>query len=155
MECAYNSQNSMSGHDQLTCRTSIVGGIAGNSKTIERHVMKSDQSSDNGAQHSANNSDNNSAENNASQRAPRFLEGNRQVSLAALREHIEAQFIEETRERPDILVDAEEASRRELIHDIVDYVLATSSLSLSRADKLTLLDTSYHDLFGFGTLDSY
>src|SRR5258708_23083566 len=75
--------------------------------------------------------------------------------MAAVGEQIEVQFIEETRELSDILVNADEKARRELIHDIVDYVLATSSISLSRADKLILLDTAYHDLFGLGALDSF
>src|SRR5260221_12608038 len=110
--------------------------------------MKSDQSSDNGA-----NTDPNG--NHPRQPTPQFLAGNRQVSMAALREQIEVQFIEETGERSDIFVNADEKARRELIHDMVDYVLATSSISLSRADKLVLLDTAYHDLFGLGSLDSF
>src|SRR5258708_24754245 len=41
------------------------------------------------------------------------------------------------------------------MHDIVDYVMATSSISLSRAEKLAMVDSAYHDLFGLGSLDAF
>ncbi len=86
-------------------------------------------------------------------RVPQFLSGH-QISLAALRERVEAQFIAETAARPDILREADEAARRDLIRDVLDYVLATDSINLSRADRLVALDITYHDLFDFGPLYS-
>src|SRR5215475_6425966 len=71
---------------------------------------------------------------------PRFLFGNRQVSLAALREKIETQFIAETETRPDLLIEVDEAARRNLIREVVDYVLAVESITLSRAERLSILE---------------
>jgi pilus assembly protein CpaF len=86
-------------------------------------------------------------------RGPQFLSGS-QISLAALRERVEAQFIAETASRPDILLGTNATVRHELIRDNLDYVLATESISLSRADRLLALDVIYHDLFDFGPLYS-
>src|SRR5437868_1886050 len=88
-------------------------------------------------------------------RLPHFLPGNRLVSLAALRERIEVQFISETGMRPDLLLDADEAARRDMIRDVVDYVLATETVTLTRQDRLAILDIVYRDLFSFGPLDTY
>ncbi len=91
-----------------------------------------------------------------SRRVPRFLPGSRQISLAALQERIEEEFMAETDSRPDILLEAaDEAARRNLIRDVIDYVLAVDGLTLSRADRFALLDLAYRDLFSFGPLDDY
>ncbi len=88
-------------------------------------------------------------------RVPQFLPGNPHVSLAALRERIEVQFISETANRPDILRSLDDEARREIVRDIVDYVLATETIRVSRADHLLILDVAYRDLFAFGPLDDY
>jgi len=88
-------------------------------------------------------------------RVPQFLPGNPHVSLAALRERIEYQFVAESANRPNILRDLDAGTRHEIVRDIVDYVLATESVSVSRADRLLILDVAYRDLFGFGPLDAY
>jgi type IV secretory pathway ATPase VirB11/archaellum biosynthesis ATPase len=89
-------------------------------------------------------------------RTPRFLAGNRQVSLAALQERIEDEFMAETASRADILLEAaDEAARHNLIREVVDYVLAVDGLNLSRADRSTVLELVYRDLFSFGPLDDY
>src|SRR5258708_23323037 len=69
---------------------------------------------------------------------PNFLSGSRQISLAALRERIEAEFIAETVSRPD-LISQTDAARRDLVRDVIDYVLATETSSLSRAERLSRL----------------
>src|SRR5712691_2098556 len=86
---------------------------------------------------------------------PQFLSGNRQVSLAALREKIETQFIAETETRPDLLIEADEAARRNLIREVVDYVLAVESITLSRAERLSILGIIWQDLFELGPLAPY
>jgi Flp pilus assembly CpaF family ATPase len=89
-------------------------------------------------------------------RIPRFLAGNRQVSLAALQERIEEEFIAETESRPDIFLEAvDESARRNLIREVIDYVLAVDGLTLSRADKSNLLELVYREMFSFGPLDDY
>ncbi len=89
-------------------------------------------------------------------RGPQFLPGSRQISLAALRERIEEEFIAETAARPDILLDANTApTRRDLIREVADYVLAVEGINIARADRLSLLDTLYADLFSLGPLDSF
>jgi type IV secretory pathway ATPase VirB11/archaellum biosynthesis ATPase len=91
----------------------------------------------------------------ASDRMPRFVAGGR-VSLAALREQIEDQFVAETASRSDILLDAsDESARRDLVREVADYVLAVEGIRLARADRLALLDILYTDLFHFGPLAAY
>jgi pilus assembly protein CpaF len=90
-----------------------------------------------------------------SRSTPQFL-GGRQVTLAALRERIEDEFIAETSTRPDILLEAkDEAARRDLIREVADYVLATDGLNLTRPERSLVLDAVYRDLFSFGPLDTY
>src|SRR5262249_23918919 len=89
------------------------------------------------------------------ERLPQFLAGNRQISLAALRERIETEFIAETASRPDLVSESDEAARRELVRDVIDYVLATETISLSRAERLQVLEIVYEDLFHFGPLALY
>ncbi len=89
------------------------------------------------------------------ERMPRFVAGGR-VSLAALREQIEDQFVAETASRSDILLDtSDESARRDLIREVADYVLAVEGIRLARADRLALLDILYTDLFRFGPLAAY
>src|SRR5436309_14964206 len=56
--------------------------------------------------HMANDNDDNDHDESPPSRIPRFLPGNRQVSLAALQERIEEEFVAETTSRPDILLEA-------------------------------------------------
>lgn len=86
---------------------------------------------------------------------PRFLAGSGRVTLAALRERVELQFSAETAARPDILQAMDEPARRDLIRELVDYVLTMEAITLSRADRLSVLDTLYKDLFSLGPLDVY
>ncbi len=86
--------------------------------------------------------------------APQFLSG--RVSLAALRERVEEEFIAETASRVDILADASSAAaQRGLVREVMDYVLAVEGISLSRSDRLAVLDIVYRDLFNFGPLETY
>src|SRR5260221_14168254 len=78
-------------------------------------------------------------------RVPQFLSGH-QISLAALREMVEAQFIAETAARPDILREPDEAARLDLIRDVMDYVLPTDSINLWSSVRLCPLDITYLDL---------
>jgi pilus assembly protein CpaF len=103
----------------------------------------------------SNNSSNNGDNPEQFRSTPQFL-GGRQVTLAALRERIEDEFIAETSARPDILLDAkDEAARRDLIREVADYVLAIDGLNLTRAERSLVLDEVYRDLFSFGPLDIY
>lgn len=89
-------------------------------------------------------------------RTPQFIPGSRPISLAALRERIEEEFIAETATRTDILLDANtEPTRRDLIREVADYVLAVEGINMARADRLALLDRLYADLFSLGPLDSF
>jgi type IV secretory pathway ATPase VirB11/archaellum biosynthesis ATPase len=89
-------------------------------------------------------------------RAPRFLAGSRQISLAALQERIEEEFIAGTVSRPDILLEAaDEPARRELVREVVDYVLAVEGIKLARSERLAVLDLVYRELFSFGPLDAF
>lgn len=87
------------------------------------------------------------------QPAPRLLAGSRAVSLAGLLELIEKQFNAETGTRPDLL-QADEAERRTLLREVIDYVLAVESIRLPRADRMAVIEAAYRDLFHFGPLDS-
>ncbi len=81
--------------------------------------------------------------------------GYTKFSLAALQERIEAQFEEEMAQRSDLLLEArDEASRRRLVSEVGDYVLATESIRLAAAEKETLFKAVYSNLFGFGPLDA-
>ena len=85
-----------------------------------------------------------------------FTSGGRQYSLEALVEKIEYEFALEVRNHPDLLNEASEpAARRDLIRDVLDYVLATESILINRPDRLVLLNTVYNNLFGFGPLHAY
>jgi type IV secretory pathway ATPase VirB11/archaellum biosynthesis ATPase len=86
--------------------------------------------------------------------SPKFVRGDRFVSLAGLREHIEAQFIAETGWRADLLFQTTEADRRDLIRDITDYVLATETVSLTRAERSAVQDEVYGNLFLMGPLSA-
>src|SRR5215471_19640751 len=105
--------------------------------------------------HNGNAGDGADDEPRAPDRLPQFLAGNRQISLAALRERIETEFIVETASRPDLISQTDEAARRELVRDVIDYVLATETISLSRAERLQVLEIVYEDLFHFGPLAPY
>jgi len=86
---------------------------------------------------------------------PKFLSASRQISLAALRERIEAEFIAETVSRPDLVWQTDDSARRDLVRDVIDYVLATETISLSRAERLSILEIVYVDMFHFGPLAPY
>ncbi len=91
------------------------------------------------------------------QAEPKIIKGRpgyASFSLAALRERIEAQFEEEIARRTDILLEAQgEESRRQLIREAGEYVLAIESVPLTQAEKDALFDSVYRDMFTFGPLD--
>jgi pilus assembly protein CpaF len=89
------------------------------------------------------------------QTTPQFLGGGRQVSVAALKERIESEFVAETSSRADLLVESNDSSRRDMIRDVTDYVLAVDGLNLSRSERVLIQDLVYRDLFGFGPLAAY
>src|SRR4051794_6792382 len=79
--------------------------------------------------------------------SPQFLSGNRAISLAALRERMGEEFLAEPASRPDILLEnADEAARRDLIREVIDYVLAIESVTLSRLERAEIQDLIYRDL---------
>lgn len=87
---------------------------------------------------------------------PQFLtSGSGRVSLAALLEQVESQFLAEVANRADILLHADDQARHTMIREVVDYVLAIETISLSRSDRLLVQDIAYRDMFGFGPLYDY
>ncbi len=91
----------------------------------------------------------------SSQPDPKFLTENARVTMAALRERVELQFSAETAARADIIRDLDEAGRHDLIRELVDYVLTVEAITLSRGERLIVLNTLYKDLFSLGPLDPY
>ncbi|MBX3083620.1 MAG: Flp pilus assembly complex ATPase component TadA [Anaerolineae bacterium] len=83
--------------------------------------------------------------------APQFLHGNRLFSHDALREKIDAQFYAEN-EGISPLYTADEPTQREALRDVVDYVLATEAISLTRQERARLQDELFRDLLGGGPL---
>jgi len=82
--------------------------------------------------------------------------GRPRYSLEALRERIEQEFQDETASRADILLDLDtEDKRRDMLREVIDYLLAVESITLSGTEKAALLDKTYRNLFSFGPLDSY
>jgi type IV secretory pathway ATPase VirB11/archaellum biosynthesis ATPase len=82
--------------------------------------------------------------------------GRPSYSLEALREQIERQFQEETAHRADILLDLDtESKRRDMLREVMDYVIGLQAVTLSAQDKSTLLDKAYNNLFSFGPLDAF
>jgi type IV secretory pathway ATPase VirB11/archaellum biosynthesis ATPase len=82
---------------------------------------------------------------------PQFLQGNRYVSHDALREKIEAQFYAEN-EGSSALYTADKPTQQESLRDVVDYVLATEAISLTRAERARLQEDLFRDLIGVGPL---
>jgi pilus assembly protein CpaF len=87
------------------------------------------------------------------QNDPTFLPGSR-ASLAALIEQVEIEFLAETEGRADLL-GGDETTRKALINDVMEYLLATESIMLSRPERMTLVETVFRDLFEFGPLAPY
>lgn len=84
------------------------------------------------------------------------LTSGHRISFQALREKVEAQFEIENAGRVDIFQSVRTLEeRRSLLVESVDYVLASESLFLPRAEKQRLLDAVYASMFGFGPLDPY
>jgi pilus assembly protein CpaF len=82
--------------------------------------------------------------------------GRPSFSIEALRERVERQFQEETAHRADILLDLDTPEkRRDLLVDVLDYVLGVEAVTISERDRRTLLDKAYRNLFSFGPLDDY
>ena len=82
--------------------------------------------------------------------------GRPSFSIEALRERVERQFQEETAHRTDILLDLDTPSkRRDLLVDVLDYVLGVEAVTISERDRRTLIDKAYRNLFSFGPLDDY
>ncbi len=77
------------------------------------------------------------------------------ISLAALGERVAAQFRAETEHRADILLElATEASRRALLSEVAEFVLALDAVTLTREQRAAVIDHAYRELFSFGPLDS-
>lgn len=83
---------------------------------------------------------------------PRMLGTSRGVSLAGVLEKVTSQFTAEAENRPDILLESDAESRRALIKEITDYVLAVETIRLTREDRFAVMDAAYRDLFEFGVL---
>jgi type IV secretory pathway ATPase VirB11/archaellum biosynthesis ATPase len=86
---------------------------------------------------------------------PQLLASGRAVSLAGILERIEAEFNAETGSRIDLFFQADEPTRRTMIREVADYVLAVESIKLTRADRLAVLEMLYRELFSFGPLEPY
>jgi hypothetical protein len=82
---------------------------------------------------------------------PEFLPGNRMVSSAGLHERIAAAFEAENEGRLDLYA-ADAQAQRDALRDVIDYTLATESITLSRSDRFRLLDDLHRELFGFDPL---
>lgn len=86
----------------------------------------------------------------------RGREGYASFSLAALRERIEAQLELELAGRLDILrEDGDEATCRELVAQVGDYVLTVESVPLTAPERQQLYAEVYSNVFGFGPLDLF
>ncbi len=82
--------------------------------------------------------------------------GRPSFSIEALRERVERQFQEETTHRADILLDLDTPEkRREVLVDVLGYVLGVEAVTISERDRRTLIDKAYRNLFSFGPLDDY
>ena len=82
--------------------------------------------------------------------------GGRTYTLNALRERVEAQFDAETAGRDDILFGPDaESTRRALLRECLNYVLATESVFLDRETKAGLFEQAHANLFGFGPVEQY
>lgn len=74
-------------------------------------------------------------------------------SLAALRERIAAEVIAEIGDQPDVLEKLDEATRRALVREAGEYVLAVEAVRLDRAEKTALFTAVVREVFGLGPLD--
>ncbi len=82
--------------------------------------------------------------------------GRPSFSLEALRERVERQFQDETANRTDILLDLDsDDKRRNLLSEVLDYVLAVETVTLSPHDRAVLFEKAYRNLFSFGPLDEF
>jgi type IV secretory pathway ATPase VirB11/archaellum biosynthesis ATPase len=86
---------------------------------------------------------------------PELLATTRMVSLAGILERLETQFNVETAGRPECFDEPDERIRREVLRNVADYVLTTAGITLTRADRLSLLETLYQEVFNFGALAPY
>jgi len=89
---------------------------------------------------------------NTSSRRLEWLNGRRQLSVAALRERAEAQYAAEAPPTLQI-ADADPQARRIMLAEILEYLLELESIRLTREERLRLLDDLYSDLFQYGPLD--
>lgn len=71
---------------------------------------------------------------------------------AGLQEKLETQFFAETEGRIDMLNGMSEAERRELLREILNYLISTDSMLLSQMERRRLIDRAYRNLFEFGPL---
>ena len=82
--------------------------------------------------------------------------GERQYTLASLRERIEDQFHEETSGRADILGELDTREKRiEAVAETADYVLATEYVNLPGKEKRQIIEEAVANIFYFGSLDDY
>jgi Flp pilus assembly CpaF family ATPase len=80
--------------------------------------------------------------------------GRRMLSMEALAERIEAQFIEEYRDSARLSEASTATKRIKLILETTDYVLSVESAQLPPEDKADLIAKVYSRLFGYGPLDA-
>lgn len=83
--------------------------------------------------------------------SPAFLPGGGRITQGGLREKIEAQFAAENEDRFDLYAAAESA-QRDALREVIEYVLATDSITLGRSERVRLLDDLHRDLFQYGPL---
>ncbi len=83
----------------------------------------------------------------------RGRQGYATFSLAALRERISAEILAELGGQADVLEEIDEDTRRALVREAGEYVLAVEAVSLDRAEKMALFEAVARDVFGLGPLD--
>lgn len=79
--------------------------------------------------------------------------GSRWVSLAALVERVEAAFIDEHDDTPELQEADTPAKRLKLVLSTADYVISVESVQVSREEKAEIVNRVYSNLFGYGPLD--
>ncbi|MBZ0287633.1 MAG: Flp pilus assembly complex ATPase component TadA, partial [Anaerolineae bacterium] len=94
-------------------------------------------------------------------REPEFVSGQlgrRLLSIQALLERIEKQFVDEHApggQESTALREANTPTQRlKLVLAVIDYVLAVESVQVSGEEKARLVGKAYSDLFGYGPLDA-
>ncbi len=91
-------------------------------------------------------------------REPQFVtarRGTRMMSLAALKERIADQFLEEYGEDSPQIREADTPTKRlRMVLEVANYVLSVESIVISDDERAGLVSGIYSDLFGYGALDT-